>query len=135
VQEIANNSQGGATILGLSAGPPGAAALHGTSKSGVVVSALDYDAAPSDVAKIMAHEGAHFLGLYHTTEKGGDLFDPLSDTPECPISNDSNGNGTMNSDECGGAGAENVMWWTLTEGTATMSTDQGWVVRRNPVAD
>ncbi len=135
VEEVANSSAGGATILGLSSGPPGAAAVHGTSKSGVIVSAVDYDAAPSDVAKIMAHEGGHFMGLYHTTEKAGDQSDPLGDTPECPIANDTNGNGTVNSDECAGAGAENVMWWTLTSGDASMSADQGWVVRRNPVAD
>lgn len=134
VQEIVN-TDGGATILGLSAGPPGAAATHGTSKSGVIVSAIDIDSTPTDVAKIMAHEGGHFLGLYHTTEKDGTQFDVIGDTPECPASNDADANGTMNSSECAGMGAENVMWWTLTSGTATMSSDQGWVVRRNPVAD
>lgn len=135
VQEIANASAGGATILGLSAGPPGAAATHGTSKSGVIVSAIDIDSAPGDVAKIMAHEGGHFLGLYHTTEKDGSQFDPIGDSPECPPANDTDGNGTMNTAECGGKGAENVMWWTLTEGNASFSDDQGWVVRRSPVAD
>ncbi len=29
-------------------------------------------------------------------------------------------------------GAENVMWWTLTSGTASLSDDQGWVLRRGP---
>ena len=135
VEEIANTSSGGATILGLSAGPPGAPATNGTSKSGVVVSAIDYDSAPADVGKIMAHEGGHFLGLYHTTEKDGARHDLLGDTPECDASNDANGNGTMNSDECSGQGSENVMWWTLTSGSATLSDDQSWVLRRNPVVD
>jgi hypothetical protein len=135
VEEIANGSAGGATILGLSAGPPGAAAQNGTSASGLVISAIDYDAAPDDVGKIMAHEGGHFLGLYHTTEKDGARHDLLGDTPECDPSNDANGNGTMNSDECAGKGAENVMWWTLTSGEATLSDDQSWVLRRNPVVD
>lgn len=135
VEEIANSSAGGATILGLSAGPPGAAAIPGTSKSGVIVSAVDYADAPGDVAKIMAHEGGHFLGLYHTTEKDGSQHDPIADSPQCPASNDADGNGTMNSSECAGQGAENVMWWTLTQGTASFSNDQGWVVRRSPVAD
>ena len=134
VQEIANGSAGGATILGLSGGPPGAAAVHGTSKSGVIVSAIDIDSAPGDVAKIMSHEGGHFLGLYHTTEKDGSQHDPIGDSPECPPSNDADGNGTMNSAECGGKGAENVMWWTLTEGKATFTNDQSYVVRRSPVA-
>jgi len=135
VEEIANNSAGGATILGLSAGPPGAPATNGTSKSGVVVSAIDYDSAPKDVGKIMAHEGGHFLGLYHTTEKDGSRHDLLGDTPQCDPSNDANGNGTMNSDECSGQGSENVMWWTLTSGNASLSSDQSWVLRRNPVVD
>lgn len=135
VEEIANASAGGATILGLSAGPPGAAATHGTSKSGVIVSAVDYSTAPQDVGKIMAHEGGHFLGLFHTTERGGSTHDPIGDTPECPPSNDTDGNGVMNTAECQGKGAENVMWWTLTSGTASFSADQGWVLRGNPVAD
>jgi hypothetical protein len=39
----------------------------------------------------------------------------------------------MNTSECTGKGSENVMWWTLTSGNATLSGDQGWVLRRNPV--
>ena len=135
VQEIADIGAGGATILGLSAGPPGAAAVHGTSKSGVVVSALDIAAAPGDVGKIMAHEGGHFLGLYHTTEKAGDQHDSLTDTPECPASADADASGTLSASECAGQGGENVMFWTLTSGTASMSTDQSWVLRRSPLAD
>jgi hypothetical protein len=132
VEEIANNSAGGSTILGLSAGPPGMATRSGTSKSGVIVSGIDFRDAPEDVGKIMAHEGGHFLGLFHTTERDGSLTDPIGDTPEC--SNDANGDGTLQTGECDGSGSGNVMWWTLTEGTATMSADQGWVVRRNPVS-
>jgi len=124
----------GATTLGLSAGPPGAATLQGTSKSGVVITTVDLRDAPEDVGKIMAHEGGHFLGLYHTTEKDGNTHDPISDTSKCDASNDGDGNGVVNSSECSGKGAENVMWWTLTSGTATLSSDQGWVGRRNPVA-
>lgn len=135
VQEIANSSAGGATILGLAGGPPGAAAVHGTSKSGVIVSAIDYAAAPTDVGKIMAHEGGHFLGLFHTTEKDGSRQDILNDTPVCPLSADSNADGTLNSSECGGQGAENVMWWTLNDSDPTLSSDQSWVLRRSPVAD
>lgn len=129
VEEISSE---GATILGLAGGPPGAAGVSRTSKSGIIVSTLDLRAAPDDVGKIMSHEGGHFLGLFHTTEKDGSNTDPLGDTPVC--TDDANGNGTLNSDECAGAGAENVMWWTLTGPGASLSSDQGWVVRRNPVA-
>ncbi|MFT4624412.1 MAG: hypothetical protein ACI8PZ_003071 [Myxococcota bacterium] len=136
VDEIANASAGGATILGLSAGPPGGAGLTGTSKSGVVVSTVDYASAPEDVAKIMAHEGGHFLGLYHTSESDGSIHDPLPDTTQCTIAEDSNGNGVVNSSECGGKGAENVMWWTLsTAGSPGLTVDQSYVLRRNPLAD
>jgi len=127
-------SYAGSTTLGLSAGPPGAATLQGTSKSGVVVTTVDLRDAPQDVGKIMAHEGGHFLGLYHTTEKDGGTHDPISDTAKCDASNDSDSNGVVNTTECGGKGAENVMWWTLTSGTATFTSDQGWVGRRNPTA-
>lgn len=138
VQEIANGSAGGAVILGLSGGPPGAASVHGTSKSGVVISTADLDGAAEDVGKIMAHEGGHFLGLFHTTERAVDAevpHDPLGDTPECAAAADANGNGDLNSDECSGQGADNVMWWTLTASTGTMTADQSFILRSNPVAD
>jgi hypothetical protein len=126
VQEITDDA--GGTILGLAGGPPGTAAVGGTSKSGVVVTAASFASDPSEVARIMAHEGGHFLGLFHSTEKDGSESDPLSDTPEC--SNDADGNGTLASNECEGTGAENLMWWNTKDG-ATMSADQGWVVSRS----
>ncbi|MEQ1505287.1 MAG: hypothetical protein ABMB14_23855 [Myxococcota bacterium] len=135
VSEIVNQSAGGATILGLSGGPPGAAAVPGTSKSGVIVTLADLAGSAEDIGKIMAHEGGHFLGLFHTTEKDGGRFDVLGDTPECDPSNDANGNGQMNTDECAALGSDNVMWWTLTSGTAAMSDDQSFVLRSNPIAD
>ncbi len=42
--------------------------------------------APDELAYIAAHETGHFLGLYHPTEFDGAMFDPLTDTPECPCS-------------------------------------------------
>ena len=133
VQEISNASADGATILGLSAGPPGAATVKGTSKSGVVISAGSVYSHPEEVGKIMAHEGGHFLGLFHTTEKNNDGSDLMSDTPRCLAEQDHNGNGIMNSAECGSKGAQNVMWWTLTKDTASFSPQQAWVLHRNPI--
>ena len=132
VEEIANNSDGGATILGLSAGPPGAATVPRTSKSGVIVSGVDLRDAPGDVGRIMAHEGGHFLGLYHTTEKDGSNHDPLDDTPRC--TSDGDGDGILLASECAGSGSGNVMFWTFGDDNPSFSGDQGWVVRRNPVA-
>ncbi|MEO0606322.1 MAG: M43 family zinc metalloprotease, partial [Myxococcota bacterium] len=123
----------GGVILGLSAGPPGAAGLHGTSKSGVVVTAADLATAPADVGKIMAHEGGHFLGLFHTTERSGDQHDSLDDTPECPSANDADSNGRLSVTECADLDGDNVMFWTLTDGAAALTADQSWVLRRNPV--
>jgi hypothetical protein len=82
--------------IGVSSGIPGVAGLHGTSASGVVVSAellgqigLDPGGQPMDgnllTASIVAHELGHFLGLFHTTEIGSEVphHDPILDTPEC----------------------------------------------------
>jgi hypothetical protein len=134
VQSI--TSDDGATILGLAGGPPGAAANGGTSKSGVVVTTADFvgDGGEGDIqmAHVMAHEGLHFLGLFHTTEKAADGHDPLADTPECDASADADGNGQVNTDECAGADADNIMFWTGV-GTA-VSADQSWVVQRSSAA-
>lgn len=121
----------GASILGLSGGPPGSAGHGGTSKSGVVVNASDLVASPEEIGLIMAHEGGHFLGLFHPTENDLSGHDPLGDTPECA---DSDGDGALTSAECEGSGSENVMWPTAQVGTATTFTaNQGWVVARNPI--
>ncbi len=135
VQEISNLSAGSATILGLSAGPPGSAGLSGTSKSGLAVSALDLEHAPEDVSMILSHELGHFLGLFHTTEKNGSKHDPLSDTPECL--EDGNENGVRNTHECTKAGSDNVMWWTLQQDgkRKPMSEEQSWLLRRSAAAD
>lgn len=130
VQEIASSS--GATIIGLAAGPPGAATISGTSKSGMVVTSADLRAAPDQVGLILAHEGAHFLGLFHTSERAGDQHDPLSDTPECGADSNTDGNSYLDREECAGKGAENVMFWAPDTTSTTMTDDQGWVLRRNP---
>jgi hypothetical protein len=90
-------------VVGLDGTIPGPASVGGTVQSGAVVNFSDYAAgtgcsgAPNygsgarggvacgaDVtAYITAHEGGHFLGLYHTAESIGGYSDPLSDTPTC----------------------------------------------------
>ncbi len=117
----------GVSIVGLAGGPPGAAAVGGTSKSGVVVSVVDYNDSPETISLIMAHESGHFLGLFHTTEKDGSSFDPLDDTDEC-----SESDGQADPADCAGKGYENVMFWQPTAAdSADMTGDQGWVVRRS----
>ncbi len=135
VTDIANTTAGGATILGIAAGPPGAASLSRTSKSGVAIATLDLATAPTDVGRVMAHEGGHFLGLFHTTEKDGSQTDPLDDTPECGVANDADANGVLSSAECAAHGSDNAMWWTLGSDSPAFSDDQVWVVARNPAVD
>ena len=122
----------GASILGLSGGPPGIAAHGGTSKSGVVINVANIVASPDQVGLIMAHEGGHFLGLFHPTENDMSGEDQLGDTPVCAT--DTDADGTLTSAECADAGADNVMWPSAQVGTATtFSDDQAWVVARNPI--
>ena len=128
VQSI--TSDDGASILGLSAGPPGAAGTGSTSKSGVVVTVgffAEEDAAGA-MGRLIAHEAAHFLGIFHTSEKDGSGSDPLGDTEEC---SDGDGDGTLSTSECGGKGAENLMWWSSGESSSEMTNDQGWVMERS----
>ncbi len=35
------------------------------------------------LASSLTHEIGHFLGLYHTSERGGSNHDPIADTPQC----------------------------------------------------
>ena len=121
----------GGSRLGRAGGPPGLAGHGGTSKSGVVVNVANLVASPEEVALTMAHEGGHFLGLFHPTESDGSGVDPLADTPECA---DTDGDSVLTTAECTGSGTDNVMWVTPEVGTAIhFSADQAWVVARNPI--
>jgi hypothetical protein len=122
----------GSTTLGKAAGPPGLSTIDGTSKSGMVASAADLQSDPDKTARIIAHEGGHFLGLFHPTEKDGSDRDPISDTPECTT--DSNGDGVYAPSECAGSGADNLMFWAESDAMDGLSGDQGWVLVRNPLA-
>jgi hypothetical protein len=109
------------------------------------------------VAYIAAHEGGHWLGLYHTSEMEGESFDTLADTPNCvcercvspsrqancavpekpPPANPtlvrpsdcSQGTAT-----CGGA--DNLMFWSVERSVRSqghLSPQQGQLIRANPV--
>jgi hypothetical protein len=162
----------GLTVVGVDGTIPGPSAVGGTVSSGASVngsdltitgctSAVDIHNCGADaVAYIVAHEGGHFMGLYHTTEQTGDSFDPLSDTPTCacttcaPASEQArcapkNPAGTLptlvrnesclrptRTPACGGG--ENLMFWLLPGSfnpnpQSVLSAHQGQVIRSNLV--
>ena len=97
VDDIAQAGSGsGGTIVGIDGAIPGPSSVGGTVKSGAVVNISDLSftglctsainpakCGPDQVAYITAHEGGHWLGLYHTTESSGGAWDPLDDSPKC----------------------------------------------------
>jgi hypothetical protein len=162
--------QGVGQIAGIDGSIPGPSGFPGTIHGGAILALnaeLGHETAagacdgsgPPDLlrcgtdrlAYIAAHEIGHWLGLYHTTESDGTLFDPVSDTGMCPcfscastgarnrcaevtanpttqITNDR----CVQSASCGGG--NNLMFWLLTPGVSTgeLSADQGRIVRLNP---
>jgi hypothetical protein len=104
------------------------------------------------LAYVAAHEIGHWLGLFHTTEQIGILFDSASDTARCPCASctsvfrragcfESAGGSwstavlasdCVTSATCGGG--RNLMFWLLDSARSTgeLSRDQGQIVRLNP---
>jgi hypothetical protein len=130
VEEIVGG-RAGYIILGIAGGIPGPP-IGGTTHSGVAVTMTGYSRNPKQIGQTMAHEGGHFLGLFHTTEADGNAFDPLRDTPECGSGRDRNGDGVVAYDECLSDGARNLMFWAAGDEAEQLSGDQGFVVIRNP---
>ena len=104
---------GGGAIGGIAGGTPGPSLVPSTPRSGVVV-ATEVEPDARAIGHIMGHETGHFLGLYHTSEMlVQNTHDQLDDTPQ------------------GQEGNTNLMFPTVTAGDASLSQDQGWVMRRN----
>jgi hypothetical protein len=158
----------GLSVIGVDSTIPGTASLGGNVSSGASVngsdltvtgcaSVLDLNNCGADrVAYVVAHEGGHFMGLYHATEQTGDSFDPLSDTPTCPCAScapvseqkncaPNNPSGTpptlVRNDSClrptGNpvcGGGDNLMFWLFgANSTGALSPHQGQVIRSNVV--
>ncbi len=125
-----------AILEGSSAGLPGTALLAGSGLSCVAgMASPDPEEPERDLfarAVVVWHEAGHHLGLYHTSEGDGLLFDLMDDTPECRYGErDTNGDGFIDLFECEGHDADNFMFYDG-DGT-TMSEDQAWMVRRHPL--
>jgi hypothetical protein len=131
VREIVGG-RAGFIILGISGGIPGPGAVHGTTHSGVAVTMAGFRRNPRQLGLTMAHEGGHYLGLFHTTEAEGQAFDPLPDTAECGSRSDRDADGIVDNDECRSAGASNLMFWAAGDAAEQVTGDQGFIILRNP---
>jgi hypothetical protein len=160
--------QGGGTLVGIDGAIPGASSFGGTVASGAAVTMADLTvgvcsgSAPQpsscgadEVAYIAAHEGAHWMGLYHTTEGQGGTWDPLVDSAACvcnlcvssaraakcsSVNANPDGGPTFldgpdclkGSTVCGGG--DNLMFWELNDSsTGALTAEQSQVILANPV--
>ncbi len=101
----------GATIAGVSGGIPGPALAPGSPSSGVAVAISTAMGSAATLAHVMAHEGGHWLGLFHTSEITG-TEDQHPETPS------------------GQAGDTHLMYPAVGGGTM-ISDSQARVLRRN----
>ena len=165
VDELVAVTQNNAVVVGVDGSIPGPSTIGGTIHSGAAVSSADLSltgcGSSTDVnhcgadlvAYIAAHEGGHWMGLYHPTELFGDAFDPLSDTPTCActacapasqqascLANNANasspttmgGSWCTQSTTCGGG--DNLMFWVISSSSlGTLTPDQGLTMRSNPL--
>ena len=132
-------------IIGNAAGIPGSIGIA-NAWNGVLISLTAHASGTSLDAQLLgetaAHEMGHQLGLFHTTEEKGDVFDILADTPECSNSRDNNGDKKMSAEECEDYGGENVMFWTAWSSSSrsagkkqeTLSSYQQKVLKYSPIA-
>ena len=133
-------------ILGNAAGIPGSMGIA-NSWNGVLNSLSAHASGTTLDSQLLgetaAHEMGHQLGLFHTTETGGTVFDILTDTAECLNSTkDFDRNGKMSAEECEGYGGDNLMFWTAWNTSSrsagkkqeTLSSHQQHVLTYSPIA-
>ena len=94
-------------------GPPG---MLGSAGSGIAFAARMMLGDPTAFGRTLAHEIAHYLGLFHTSEQDGRVLDNLDDTPECRADLDAASDG-LDRDDCQANGADNLMVWATATGT------------------
>lgn len=121
-------AQGG-SVGGLAGGTPVPFGMHGTGASGLAIATDPWADDPELLGRTLAHELGHALGLFHTVERNGQVFDPLPDTPACERSRDRDANG-LDANDCEGAGADNLMFPTANATASQLTPDQAAVLRR-----
>jgi hypothetical protein len=152
---LVSNQGGTFTFVGLDGTIPGPSSVGGTVASGALVSvadlakatlptscqgAIDLAGCGADfTAYVAAHEAGHFLGLYHVTEQGGALFDPVKDTPTCALSTCAPGKTDVGVSDCtkypatACGGGDNLMFWLISRALSTgnLSPQQSSILRAN----
>jgi hypothetical protein len=136
---------GAAGVLGIAGGLPGE--LGKVSNRNGVLIGLNAHLEPTQqlaanlLGETAGHEMGHYLGLLHTTERNGRLFDILPDTPVCPrATRDLDADERVSVDECRGLDANNLMFWQaggITVGIVRqteITPDQAHVVHFSPIA-
>jgi hypothetical protein len=121
----------GTDIGGIAAGTPVAFGMHGGPGSGLVIATDMFvlDGRATQLGRTLAHEIGHALGLFHTVEPNGVVFDPLPDTPACPLTQDKDNNASLDARECAAYGGDNLMFPTTDAGDK-LSEQQSEVLRR-----
>lgn len=159
---IASEATGEGGLLGIAGGIPGLPGFTGTKASAMTVfiephrttgsaGSLLSNSDLTFVGNTMAHEAGHFLGLFHTSESTGSTNtsglnytrDPLIETPYCGTARASFlvNDGYIAPQECLGTGiidasGYNMMFWA-SDGITNQNQitgEQGWIIRRNPLA-
>jgi hypothetical protein len=167
IAQQAGAPPGGPSVVGIDGTIPGPSSFGGTLHSGAVVNAsnigagtcgtsLAFTRCGSDLtAYIAAHEGGHFMGLYHTTESIGGFFDPVADTGQCscpvcapaasqpkcfqnnPTLPPGQGPTQVFGSDCNTVtceGAQYLMFWIIdSNSVGNVSAQQAQIVRANPV--
>lgn len=130
---------GSSGTIGIAPGIPGSQGIAGN-RNGVLVglNAHLFDGILDNqlLGESAAHELGHWFGLFHTTERDGRYFDPLSDTAECPRSRAANPFAGVKAEECLGLGGENNMFWAGSPGVrqTTLTADQIHIINYSPIA-
>ncbi|MBF0424888.1 MAG: hypothetical protein HQL66_03600 [Magnetococcales bacterium] len=135
-------SDGNSNLLGRAAGVPGSLGLA-SNRNGVLIGVANHVVNGTVDTVLMgdtaAHEMGHFLGLRHTTESTGKIFDPLADTPQCPVATyDANNDGSVSAEECATRDGHNLMFWvaptTANFDKSVLTPNQQAIIRTSPLA-
>ncbi len=135
LDDILDENGEAAGLYGFAGGVPGALGVQEVVSAGMVVSiethVIDDNTLDTyEFGATIAHELGHQMGLFHTTEADGSSNDLLSDTPECNLTFDSNGDGSLSPSECQTVDGDHVMFWTAPSGAFVQEnwSDQQYAV-------